>query len=141
MYGFFSIAHPILEESYPDINIKQSKRILIGMINNLIDNSIYWLQIKWPHENTESSDFKKLLFLNCIEVDNKIIITVGDNGTGFQDETEQVVKPFFTRKNGGMGIGLHYVKIATEMMNGTLILDDYDNVPSEIDGAVVSLIL
>ena len=43
------------------------------MINNLIDNSIYWLQIKWPHENTESSDFKKLLFLNCIEVDNKII--------------------------------------------------------------------
>ena len=71
----------------------------------------------------------------------KTAIIIADNGPGFQDEQEQLVKPFFTRRPNGMGIGLYYVNLAMEVNKGRLvILDDQDDVPNEFDGAAMALV-
>lgn len=131
---------PFLEELVPDIVINGSRRILTGIINNIFDNSIYWLQVKWPNVSESNVLVRKIYFNAKLEHQN-LMITMGDNGTGFSDSPEQIIQPFFTRKNEGMGIGLHYVHIAMEMMKGRIEFDDYgDHVPSDIDGAVINLV-
>ena len=70
-------------------------------------------------------------------------IVVADNGTGFQgDDPENLVRPFFTRKPEGMGLGLYYANLAMELNGGCLVFPQHREVeiPDEFDGASVALI-
>ncbi|MDH2481217.1 ATP-binding protein [Acinetobacter baumannii] len=129
---------PFLEDNIPDIEQKYIFKILIGCLNNIFDNSIYWLQARWP-EDTKGQ--RKIYIDVRRDFYGKTAIIVADNGPGFQDEQEQLVKPFFTRRPNGMGIGLYYVNLAMEVNKGRLvILDDQDDVPKEFDGAAMALV-
>ncbi|GAA5001037.1 ATP-binding protein [Acinetobacter puyangensis] len=129
---------PFLEENIPDIEQKYIFKILIGCLNNIFDNSIYWLQARWPEDTIGQ---RKIYIDVRRDFYGKTAIIVADNGSGFQDEQEQLVKPFFTRRPNGMGIGLYYVNLAMEVNKGRLvILDDQDDVPNEFDGAAMALV-
>ncbi|WP_367156837.1 ATP-binding protein [Acinetobacter sp. FL] len=129
---------PFLEENIPDIEQKYIFKILIGCLNNIFDNSIYWLQARWPEDTIGQ---RKIYIDVRRDFYGKTAIIVADNGPGFQDEQEQLVKPFFTRRPNGMGIGLYYVNLAMEVNKGRLvILDDQDDVPNEFDGAAMALV-
>ncbi|MFV5383248.1 MULTISPECIES: ATP-binding protein [Pseudomonadota] len=129
---------PFLEENIPDIEQKYIFKILIGCLNNIFDNSIYWLQARWPEDTLGQ---RKIYIDVRRDFYGKTAIIVADNGPGFQDEQEQLVKPFFTRRPNGMGIGLYYVNLAMEVNKGRLvILDDQDDVPNEFDGAAMALV-
>ena len=70
-------------------------------------------------------------------------LVVADNGTGFQgDEPENLVRPFFTRKPHGMGLGLYYANLAMELNGGQLVfpLPGEVEVPDGFDGAVIAMI-
>ena len=70
-------------------------------------------------------------------------IIVADNGAGFQgDDPEHLVRPFFTRKPEGMGLGLYYANLAMELNGGQLAFPQPGEVelPREFDGAVVAMI-
>ena len=70
-------------------------------------------------------------------------LVVADNGTGFQgDDPEHVVRPFFTRKPDGMGLGLYYAALAMELNGGLLAFPQpgETEIPDGFDGAVVALI-
>ena len=70
-------------------------------------------------------------------------LVVADNGTGFQgDEPENLVRPFFTRKPHGMGLGLYYANLAMELNGGQLVfpLPGEIEVPKGFDGAVIAMI-
>ncbi|WP_368576304.1 ATP-binding protein [Acinetobacter baumannii] len=129
---------PFLEEEIPDIEQKYIFKILIGCLNNIFDNSIYWLQARWPEDVIGQ---RKIYVDVRRDFYGKTAIIIADNGPGFQDEQEQLVKPFFTRRPNGMGIGLYYVNLAMEVNKGRLvILDDQDDVPDEFDGAAMALV-
>ncbi|WPP98709.1 hypothetical protein SOI75_14565 [Acinetobacter pittii] len=129
---------PFLEDNIPDIEQKYIFKILIGCLNNIFDNSIYWLQARWPEDTLGQ---RKIYIDVRRDFYGKTAIIIADNGPGFQDEQEQLVKPFFTRRPNGMGIGLYYVNLAMEVNKGRLvILDDQDDVPSEFDGAAMALV-
>lgn len=120
-----------LDEPDPDFSIKGSRRLLMTALLNLIDNSIYWL-------NTQSVK-RKLYIGTTFEFTGKPSIVVADNGPGFSDTLEDVVKPFFSRKPTGSGLGLH---IASEIMKnhgGRLAEIDSSDItlPSQYDGAVL----
>jgi len=118
-----------------DFSIKCSRRLIVGAIMNLIDNSIWWLENKKPN--------KKYLFLSTSqELKDGPAVIIGDNGSGLMDELEYIVQPFFTRKPDGMGLGLHIVDEVMKVHKGKLkILQPGDiNIPKEINGAVVALI-
>ena len=120
-----------------------SFRLVLGALNNLIDNSLYWLRVRWPELSVGSEASERRLFVGaCLEFDDGPAIIVADNGVGFHDVPEHLVRPFFTRKPDGMGLGLYYANLAMELNNGRLAFPQRGEVevPDDCDGAVVAMI-
>jgi hypothetical protein len=130
----------IKEYEKSNIKINIAKGLVEGVIINLIDNSIYWLEIA---KNEYRSIEKKKIFINVVETEKNVHIIVADNGTGFLLNAEELTQPFVTAKKSGMGLGLH---IANEIMlsdKGKIDFPDFNDyeIPLEFKGgAIVSLI-
>jgi signal transduction histidine kinase len=51
-------------------------------------------------------------------------VTIGDTGKGMNEEQRRLAfRPFFTTKQGGLGVGLVLVKRIMERFGGTVALD------------------
>ena len=117
--------------------------LVLGALNNLIDNSLYWLRVRWPESPAESNGGLRRMFVDASrELEGGPAIVVADNGVGFRDDPEHLARPFFTRKPDGMGLGLYYSNLAMEMNEGRLAFPQPHEVgvPAEYDGAVVAMI-
>ncbi len=118
--------------------------LMLGALNNLIDNAFYWLRVRWPDVPAENEPPERQLYIgvsNNFETGPALV--VADNGTGFQgDDPENLVRPFFTRKPDGMGLGLYYANLAMELNGGQLVFPQPGEVevPDGFDGAVVAMI-
>jgi signal transduction histidine kinase len=114
-------------------NVQCERRFLITMLLNLIENSIYWL-------DTVNKEDKIILF-KAVKKDDVVSILVADNGPGFRDSAEEIVTPFFSRREGGIGIGMYLIdtimlkygklKIFTENLHA--------NLEEKYTGAIVEL--
>ena len=83
------------------LKIQAVKGMLIQIIGNLIDNSIYWLRTQKLLYPEHASELKV-----SIDVETRQI-SVTDNGPGIrQDLKEQVFDAFYTTKPPGKGKGL-----------------------------------
>ena len=117
--------------------------LVLGALNNLIDNSLYWLRIRWPNPTDEAEHVRRRLSVSASrDFPDGPAVVVADNGVGLQDTPEHVVRPFFTRKPDGMGLGLYYANLAMELNGGRLAFPQRGevDVPEECDGAVVAMI-
>jgi signal transduction histidine kinase len=118
-----------------EFKVVGSKQMLIASITNLIDNSIHWLDIRNP--------VKKLLYVSTTkDLEGGPAIVVADNGPGFgNDNPEDLMAPFFSRRNGGMGLGLYIVNEVMRVNSGRLVFPSEGDVelPDGLDGAVVAL--
>ena len=131
---------PALEDSMPDVESNFSFGLLLGAVNNLLDNAFYWLQVRWPEE---VGDSKREIHINVDKAyPGGPAIIVADNGPGFQDEPERLIRPFFSRRPDGMGVGLYYANMVMELNGGRLEFPGREEaaVPERFDGAVVALI-
>lgn len=112
--------------------------LLLGALNNLFDNSLFWLN------TAQSGDIPRRIFIDYDEsfVEGPAILVV-DNGPGFKDSPEELTEPFFTRRPNGMGVGLYYVSLAMELHGGRLAFPTSDQVrrPDGFGGAAVALVL
>lgn len=123
------------KQKCPDFKVEGSKQMLIASLNNLIDNSIHWLDIKDP-------ETKKICISTTTDLEGGPAIFVADNGPGFRDDDpEDLIAPFFTRRNGGMGLGLYIVNEVMRTNKGRLTFPDRGDidVPADFDGALVAL--
>lgn len=124
-----------LDAGCPDFNLEGSKQMLIASIVNLIDNAIHWLEIKSPTH--------KILYLATTkDITGGPSIIVADNGTGFgNDDPEDLIEPFFTRRSGGMGLGLYIVDEVMRINKGRIIFPSKGDIdlPRQINGAIVAL--
>lgn len=115
--------------------------LIIGALNNLIDNAIYWLDV--AAEN-EGEAFTKKLFMDVThDLPQGPAIVVADNGPGFgADSPQDVVRPFFSRRPDGIGLGLYFSRMAMESMNGELVFPEPGQIdlPADYDGAVVAIV-
>ena len=76
------------------------------------------------------------------DLEGEPAIIVADNGPGFgSDDPEDLVAPFFSRRNGGMGLGLYIVNEVMRVNKGRLIFPARGDVelPRGVNGAVVAL--
>jgi C4-dicarboxylate-specific signal transduction histidine kinase len=124
-----------LKHSCPDFEVEGSKQMLIASLTNLIDNAIHWVEVKNPKS-------KRLFISTTNELDGGPAIVLADNGPGFgDDDPEDLIAPFFTRRNGGMGLGLYIVSEVMRVNKGRLVFPDSGDVevPDDFDGAVVAL--
>ncbi|MFN3773505.1 ATP-binding protein [Cloacibacterium normanense] len=116
--------------------INCDKRFFITVLMNIIDNSIHWLDTVYK-ENKE-------IYLKAIKEENGISIFIADNGPGFKDDISELIRPFFSRKSDGIGIGLYLVdtimlKYGKFDIIGSMELSDF-GIPEKYTGAVVKLI-
>jgi len=117
--------------------------LMLGAITNLFDNALYWLRVKWPDaEDSSTQSLRKLYVGASYDLEGGPAIIVADNGPGFKDPPDFLTKPFFTRRPDGMGLGLYYVKLATELSGGSIQFPEPGDVgvPEEYGGAVIALV-
>lgn len=103
---------------------------------NLLDNSIYWLDTVYKEE--------KGIYIKAIKNENITTIIIADNGPGFKDDISYLIRPFFTRKSDGIGIGMYLIDtIMMKYGKLDIILDKEElkelKIPCIYDGAVVKL--
>ena len=117
-----------------DFECKTIQRMIVSSIMNLVDNSIWWIDNKKP-------DVKKI-YIGIKSIDGRPAIIIGDNGVGFQDNLEYLVKPFISRKKYSMGLGLHIVNEIMKEHKGKLeiISKEKAGVPEDINGAIIAMI-
>ncbi len=118
-----------------DFKVEGSKQMLIASLTNLVDNAIHWLEVKNPSK-------KQLLITTTNDLEGGPAIVVADNGSGFgNDDPEDLVAPFFTRRNGGMGLGLYIVNEVMRTNKGRLMFPQARDIdlPEWVNGAVVAL--
>lgn len=139
-------AHQIkLVKEYQNKNtalLKCSKRLMLGTIVNIIDNSIYWLERKNLKLKTNSESFEKKVLVDIFDFPTYIDILIADNGFGFGLPTHQLTKPFVSDKTVGMGLGLHIVSEVMKVQNGLVYFPEFGEYDIEDEfqnGAVVVL--
>ena len=99
---------------------------------NLIQNSIESIQEK----SKKSGVFTKIINIEIGSKNDYITINITDNGTGFSTENiKDIIKPYFTTKPKGSGLGLPIVNKIINDHNGSI------KFISIIDGAKVELTL
>lgn len=117
--------------------IKCDKRFFITILMNLVDNSIYWL-------DTVYKDTKEI-FLKATKENGVTTILIADNGSGFKDDISELIRPFFSRKADGIGIGLYLVDTIMLKYGKLDIITDKDEatnlgIPAKFDGAIIKLV-
>jgi two-component system nitrogen regulation sensor histidine kinase NtrY len=94
-------------------DIEQISRVFFNLIKNSIE-SIQERYIKNP-------DFIKKIDIAIINKSDYITIIITDNGTGFSEiNLKNILKPYFTTKVNGSGLGLSIVNKIINDHNGTI---------------------
>lgn len=97
-----------LEEHFVSADVKMIERSII----NLYLNAIFAV----------SEKEEKIITTSIKSQNNRVILTLTDNGSGITDEIKnKIFLPFFTTRNGGSGIGLTLSKSIMEAHRGYLI--------------------
>ncbi len=106
------------------MRVKVVKGMIIQIIENLISNSVYWLDMKREREPSFQSEIKITL------ESHPPMLTYEDNGRGISYENkDKVFKPFFSLKDTRRrrGLGLFIAREAAQHCGGTLVLSEYKN--------------
>lgn len=130
---------PALEAVKPNAVVSCSFGLTLGVVTNIIDNAIYWMRTRWAEESENNG---RAIFINIDEsFEDGPAIVIADTGPGFQDCPAELVRPFYSRRPEGMGMGLYYANMVMELNNGELIFPSHSEVdiPESYDGAIIAL--
>lgn len=119
------------------VSINCDKRFFITILMNIIDNSIYWLSTIYKND--------KSIFVKCLKNDVGVTIIIADNGPGFKDDISEVIRPFFSRKSDGIGIGMYLIDtIMMKYGKLDIVTESAEikqlSIPTKYDGAIVKLV-
>ena len=111
-----------LNHNYDDINFDCDLEQINRAIFNLIKNSIESINEK----RLKNVDFEGIINIEITKRRAYIDIVIEDNGVGFaKQNNKELIKPYYTTKKNGSGLGLSIVnKIITDH-NGSLNLSNY----------------
>lgn len=106
------------------VRVRAVQGMFIQIIENLISNSVYWLDMKGGRERKFQPEIRITL------ESNPPMVTYEDNGQGIAAENkEKIFKPFFSLKDTRRrrGLGLFIAREAAQHCGGTLTLSEYTN--------------
>jgi len=132
---------PALAEGARDAEPSFAFGLVLGALNNILDNSFYWLRVRWPSADNEPSPRAIYMDINRDFPEGPALV-IADTGPGLQDEPERLIRPFFSRRPEGMGLGLYYANLVMELNGGRLLFPDAADleIPDEFDGAAIALV-
>lgn len=133
---------PALEDGAPDIESSFVFSLALGALNNLLDNAFYWLRVRWSEEEDDLPQGRAIYLNFNLDLADGPAIVVADTGPGLVDTPEELIRPFFSRRPEGMGLGLYYANLVMELGEGRLAFPDAAevDVPRKFNGAVLALV-
>ncbi len=100
-----------------NLNLSCDNEQISRVIFNLIKNSIESIQEK----ALKIGNFDKKIIIEIKRINNYIAINIFDNGIGFSSKTtKELIKPYYTTKKKGSGLGLSIVNKIINDHNGTI---------------------
>ena len=102
------------------VRIRAVKGMIVQIIENLISNSLYWLDLRRQHE----PGFRPVISISV--EDGPLTIAHEDNGRGIAKENqEKIFRAFFSlkEKTKRRGLGLYIARECAEYHGGKLTLD------------------
>lgn len=100
-----------------NLNLSCDNEQISRVIFNLIKNSIESIQEK----ALKIGNFDKKISIEIKRINNYIAINIFDNGIGFSIKTtKELIKPYYTTKKKGSGLGLSIVNKIINDHNGTI---------------------
>ncbi|HEX9389848.1 MAG TPA: sensor histidine kinase [Usitatibacteraceae bacterium] len=105
------------KETQSGLVVKMVQGLVAQTIENLVQNSVYWLKQFHPVEPA-----KRMI---TIDVDSKaMVIEIADNGPGIDPEQrEKIFRPYFSLRPRGKGLGLFIASEIARYHGGRLYLD------------------
>jgi len=104
-------------KQYDDLEIYCDAEQISRVIFNLIKNSIESIQEK----SLKTTDFDKKITIDLTKLNNYILLTIRDTGIGFsKNEKNNLIKPYYTTKKNGSGLGLSIVNKIINDHNGKI---------------------
>ena len=101
-------------------------------IFNLVKNSIESIQEK----ASKTSKINKKISIEIFQIKDYIKLIIADDGTGFpEDKKEEIIKPYYTTKEKGSGLGLSIVSKIINDHNGSITFKNINN------GAQIEILL
>lgn len=110
----YNRVYPKIEYEKESINVLSDEKWNEVMLDQIITNAVKYSAFK----NTS-----KYIFLKVLEVDNKVILSIRDEGVGIpQYDIKRIFEPFFTGENGRLyknssGIGLYLCSLIANKLN------------------------
>ena len=92
------------------------RRLMAQAFTNIIKNAVEAIQ--------RGTTTQGRIVVQIVEQDDRVIVSVTDNGVGLPGERESIMEPYVTTREGGTGLGLAIVKRIIEEHGGTLDLAD-----------------
>ena len=109
----FNLIHTTKNELYINCDYEQISRTVF----NLIKNSIESIQEKVE----KTGNFDKKINIEIKRINHYITINIFDNGIGFTTKTKkEIIKPYYTTKKKGSGLGLSIVNKIINDHNGDI---------------------
>lgn len=98
-------------------NVKMVLGLVALVLENLITNSIYWVQ-----ESIKTSDTERKIFID-LDTESRVI-SVADNGPGIDEVNKKdIFNAYYTNRQNGKGLGLFISKEIAEYHGTSLYLD------------------
>ena len=107
---------------------EQISRVFLNLIKNSIESII--------EKSKNTSNLSKIINIEIIERRDYININISDTGTGFgKIDTKNLIKPYYTTKQKGSGLGLSIVNKIINDHNGSIKFLNHEN------GAKIEILL
>lgn len=138
-FAFHGVAFsaPVLTKEESDFKMKAAPNLLVGAIGNLLDNAMYWTQVRQELDGDNRTRAIRVLTQHRDD-DGSSLIAVIDNGTGFTEKALAKARTaFFSERPNGMGLGLYFASMVAEQMGGILTLSNADELREELDVPVI----
>ena len=117
-----------LEKLNYNCDSEQFNRAFFNLIKNSIESII--------EKRSKIKDFKEIIDIEINKRKDYIVIIIKDHGTGFKNKNKfDLIKPYYTTKKNGSGLGLSIVNKIILDHNGSLKLDNHK------DGALIEVLL
>ncbi len=100
--------------------INGNSQVLRQVIHNILKNSIEACETKY--DNDKETDYRGRIKLELVNEDNKLLLSISDNGIGLSTDSNKVFEPYVTTKEKGTGLGLAIVKKIIQEHKGTISL-------------------
>ncbi|WP_253201530.1 sensor histidine kinase [Sphingomonas quercus] len=120
------VAHPnirfVLDAPEPAPLLVCDRRQIGQAIINLVKNAVEAIDAKPPAASGEAP--AGLITLALAEEQDRLTITISDNGVGLPPERERLTEPYMTTRARGTGLGLAIVKKIVEEHYGIMSFSD-----------------